>query len=112
MQRKSLVAVIVGVVGAIIVVTGAYAMWDASKANDEIDDYQSEIIDIQDQASKALPPSQLRVLASRLDDIRTELSYIPSRHRVASWFTDIQSKASDAMNEATSAETPINKRID
>jgi hypothetical protein len=110
MQRKSLVAVIVG---AVILAAGvAYTVWDASNANDEIDDYRSEIIDIQDETSKPLPPSQFKTLASRLDDIRTELSYIPSRHPLASWFTDIQSKASDAINEAVSAETQINKRID
>jgi predicted PurR-regulated permease PerM len=111
MQRRSLVVVLVGavIVGAVV---GFMVVRDASNANDEIYAYRSEISDIQSQASRALPPSQLKVLAIRLDDIRTELSYIPSNHRIASWFSNIQGNASDAMNDAVSAAIPINKRLD
>jgi GGDEF domain-containing protein len=86
-----------------------FVVWEAGNANDELNSYANQIIDIRNEAAKTTNQARLTAMTIGLDNIRNRLSYLPSNHRIAFWFTNIESRTSDVINDAVSVERSINR---
>jgi hypothetical protein len=113
MRRVVLIVVmVVLVIAAAVVGVGYLAIRDESSAMNELGNLQDQILDIQKQAQGNPSVDSLKRMAIRLNDISSELSYLPSRHRLASmFFSSVKLDVDEVINQDVRIVTAINQKI-
>jgi len=109
MHRMAIIIVV------IVLAAGAFgytAIRDDDSATNEIGELQSQVLDIQNEMSRNPSLAALKKMAIRLDDIRSELSYVSTHHRLAStFFSDVKTNVDEAINLDTRVAIQINQKI-